>query len=84
MGRQPYGLKINNLKVFFSETAEQIEAKFHMYDRLSMTNKKFSPLLMSDTVWQSYWTEGKILINVYSGIAASIYVTLHNYNRADM
>ncbi len=52
-----------------------------MYDRLSMTNKKFSPAFdVRHIVWQPYWIEGKILINVYSGTAASINVKLQSYD----
>ena len=35
-------------------------------------------------VWQQCWIEGKILNNIYSGTAASIYAKLDNYNLADM
>jgi len=52
-----------------------------MYDRLSMTNKKFSPPFdVRRIVWQPYWIEGKILINVYSGTTASINVKLQLYD----
>ena len=40
--------------------AEQIEAKKHMYDHLSMTNKNFSPpLYVRRIVWQPYGLKGK-------------------------
>ena len=40
-----------------------------------MTNKKFPPPFeVRCNVWQPYWIEGKILINVYSGTTASINV----------
>ena len=65
--------------------AEQIEAKLHMYDRLSMTNKKSSPPFdVQHIIWQPYWIEGKILINVYSGTAESINMKLHSYDEAVM
>ena len=42
--RQPYCLKNNKKpsKIFFSEVAEQIEAKLYKYDHLSMRNKRFT------------------------------------------
>ena len=62
-----------------------MEAKLYKYDRLSMINKKFStPFDVGHMVWQPYWIEGKILNNIYSGTAASIYAKLDNYNLADM
>ena len=76
--------KLITLRVF-SETAEQIEAKLHIYDRLSMTNKKFSPSFdVQHILWQPYWIEGKILINVYSGTATSINVKLQKDDAAYM
>ena len=39
---------------------------------------------MYDTVWQPYWIEGKILINVYSGTATSINVKLQRDDAADI
>ena len=52
-----------------------------MYDRLSITNEKFYPPFdVRHIVWQPYWIEGKILINVYSGTTASINVKLQFYD----
>ena len=39
---------------------------------------------MYDTVLQPYWTEGKILINVYSGTATSINVKVKRDDAADL
>ena len=48
----------------------------------SMTNA--SPFDVRHIVWQPYWIEGKILINVFSGTATSINVKLQRDDAADM
>ena len=56
-----------------------------MYDPLSMTNKNFTlPFDVRHIVWQPYWIEGKILIDVYSGTATSINVKLQRDDAADI
>ena len=45
--RQPYCFYffLNLQKIFFSEVAEQIEAKLYKFDRLSMRNKRFTHMM---------------------------------------